>query len=71
MVIGSFVVVLPKYASFVGVVAVIESLDISKKTHPADDSESLLTVSVHVTVRGVDRTLLHGDRAVSLDIRDA
>lgn len=64
------VVVLPKYASLVGVVAVAETNDISKKTHPADDAKPLLPVIVHVCVCGVDCTLLHGDPTVPLDIRD-
>lgn len=69
--IGSLVVILPKYALLVGVVAGSLSMDMSVKTHRADDSgESLLSVRVHVRVRGVDRTLLPGDPTVSLDARD-
>lgn len=41
-----------------------------KKTHPADDSLSILSVIVHVCVCGVDCTLLHGDPTVSSDTRD-
>ncbi len=70
---GTVVVVLPKYASFVGVVTGSLSLDISKKTHPADDplTESIDTVVVHVCVWGVDWTSLHGDPTVPSDFRDA
>ncbi len=56
----------------VGVVAGSLSSDISKKTHPADDTKSfpIFTVRVHVCVCGVDCTLSHGDPTVSSDTRD-